>query len=218
MQLKAAFSGRLDKYLKANLKEAERAVTTGIKTATNNLKLQMRSQVIAANLGKRLANSWRGDVYPKQKTSLNAAGVVYARAHKILSNFEQGNLIRRRKGLWLAIPTPNVPKRLGGKRPMPGDIERAWNVKLRFVYRSNGASLLVLDNRRASYSRKTGKLRGFRKASQSALRTGRGLATVVMFWLVPQVKMPKRLHFKTASERQQRQLPKLIVENWNELK
>ncbi len=214
MQLKAAFSGRLDKYLKDNLKEAEHAVTTGIKTATNNLKLQMRQQVVSAGLGKRLANSWRGDVYPKQKASLHAAGHVYARAHKILTNFEQGTLIRGRKGLWLAIPTPNVPKRVGGKRPMPGDIERAWGVKLRFVYRPNAVSLLVLDNRRASYNRKTGELRGFRKASQSALRTGRGLATVVMFWLVPQVKMPKRLHFKTAGERQQRQLPKLIIDSW----
>ena len=129
--------------------------------------------------------------------------------------FEEGALIKSRRGLWLAIPTPNVPKaRRFEKRLTPADVERKLKVKLRFVYRPNGASLLVLDNRRASYSRKTGELRGFRKASESALRTGRGLSTVVMFWMVPQVKLPKRIDFHKASAHWQRQLPKLITQHW----
>ena len=65
----------------------------------------MRRQVTSANLSKRLANSWRGDVYPKHTSnSINAAGHVYTRAHYILNNFEEGTTIRSKNGLWLAIP------------------------------------------------------------------------------------------------------------------
>ena len=37
------------------------------------------------------------------------------------------------------------------------------------------------------------QLRGFRRATERARQSGQGLTTVVMFLLVPQVKLPKRL-------------------------
>ena len=81
---------------------------------------------------------------------------------------------------------------------------------LRFVPRSNGPSLLVVDGLRASFSRKTGELRGFRRATERAQRSGQGVATVVMFVLVPQVKLPKRLDIARSAERWSGQLPALI--------
>ncbi len=216
MRLHAAIRGNLTQYLRQSLNSAKAAVTQGIREAGTSLKLQMRQQTSSSGLGKGLANSWRAKFYPTQ-SSLDAASFVYTRAYKILPALEQGSLIRGRHGLWLAIPTPNVPKaRRFERRPTPRDVERKWNVKLRFVYRPNGASLLVLDNRRASYNRSTGELRGFRKASDSALRTGRGLSTVVMFWLVPQVKLPKRIDFATTAANWQRRLPELIIKHWKD--
>ena len=47
----------LDKYLKAELLEAEQAVTGAIRTATTGLKNSMRAQVAAAGLGPRLGQS-----------------------------------------------------------------------------------------------------------------------------------------------------------------
>jgi hypothetical protein len=41
-------------------------------------------------------------------------------------------------------------------------------------------------------------------------RSGQGLTTVVMFLLVPQVKLPKRLDVTRAAERWSAQLPALI--------
>ena len=81
---------------------------------------------------------------------------------------------------------------------------------LRFVPRPNGPSLLVVDGLRASFSRKTGELRGFRRASNRARRTGSGLSTVLMFLLVPQVKLRQRLDVARAAERWSGQLPALI--------
>jgi hypothetical protein len=59
-------------------------------------------------------------------------------------------------------------------------------------------------------SRKTGQLRGFRRASERARRTGQGVATVVMFLMVPQVKIPKRLDVTRAAEHWLARLPTLV--------
>jgi hypothetical protein len=67
-----------------------------------------------------------------------------------------------------------------------------------------------VDDLRASYSRQTSQLRGFRRATERARRSGQGLATVVMFVLVPQVKLRKRLDVARAAERWSAQLPALI--------
>ena len=76
--------------------------------------------------------------------------------------------------------------------------------------RQSGPSLLVVDGLRASFSRKTGELRGFRRASDQARRSGQGLTTVVMFLLVPQVKLGKRLDVARAADHWSGQLPPLI--------
>jgi hypothetical protein len=68
----------------------------------------------------------------------------------------------------------------------------------------------VADGLRASYSRQTGQLRGVRRATGRARRSGQGLTTVVMFLLVPQVKLRKRLDVARAAERLSAQLPALI--------
>jgi hypothetical protein len=68
----------------------------------------------------------------------------------------------------------------------------------------------VVDGLRASFSRQTGELRGFRRATDRARRSGRGLTTVVMFLLVPQVKLGKRLDVARAAEHWSAQLPALI--------
>jgi hypothetical protein len=78
------------------------------------------------------------------------------------------------------------------------------------VPRPSGPSLLVVNGLRASFGRKTGQLRGFRRATDRARRSGQGLTTVVMFLLVPQVKLPKRLDVERAAERWSAELPALI--------
>ena len=65
MRLKAALEGDLKKHMKEEYRTAERAVTLGIREATNGLKMSMRRQVHSSGLGQRMANTWRGDIYPR---------------------------------------------------------------------------------------------------------------------------------------------------------
>ncbi|OEJ63865.1 hypothetical protein BEN30_17070 [Magnetovibrio blakemorei] len=43
-----------------------------VREATNGLKLDLRQQIQGAGLGRRLANTWRSEVYPKGKKSIRA--------------------------------------------------------------------------------------------------------------------------------------------------
>jgi hypothetical protein len=195
--------------MQAELRDLERAVATGTRDAGRGLKTELRRQVTSAGLGPRLGNSWRDKHYPNRK--LDAASLVYTKAPQIIRAFDEGALIRRKRGRWLAIPTENAPRKgTDGKRISPSTFPKHRFGPLRFVPRSSGPSLLVVDGLRASFSRKTGELRGFRRATDRAQERGDGLTTVVMFLLVPQVKMPKRLDVARAAERWSAQLPALI--------
>lgn len=214
MRLKAALEGNLKDYMKREYRNAEYAVTRAVSEASDGLKMDMRRQVLSAGLGQRLANTWRDAVYPQFGLSIRAAGVVYTKASKIMEGFDQGTIIRSKDGFWLAIPTPNAPKRIMGKKTTPGNYEKVKGTRLQFVYRANGPSLLVAREMQPSYKRQTGELRGFRKASNRTLSTGRGLTSVVMFWLVPQVKMPRHLSFQQQAEKWNSRIPQLILRYW----
>ena len=69
----------------------------------------------SAGLGQRLANSWRDKHYPNQQ--LDAASLVYTKAPQIIRAFDDGAVIRSRRGRFLAIPTENAPMRRHGTLP-----------------------------------------------------------------------------------------------------
>jgi hypothetical protein len=186
--------------MQAELRDIERAVATGTREAGRGLRTELRRQVTSAGLGQRLANSWRDQHYPNQK--LDAASLVYTKAPQIIRAFDEGAVIRSRRGRFLAIPTENAPRKgIDGRRISPSTFPEHRFGPLRFVPRQSGPSLLVVDGLRASFSRQTGQLRGFRRATEHARRSGQGLTTVVMFLLVPQVRLRKRLNVARAAER-----------------
>jgi Family of unknown function (DUF6441) len=209
MKLVAALARSLQADMQVELRNIERAVTTGTRDAGRGLKTELRRQVGSAGLGQRLANSWRDRHYPNQK--LDAASLVYTKAPQIVRAFDEGAVIRSKRGRFLAIPTQNAPRKgTDGKRISPNTFPEHRFGPLRFVPRPSGPSLLVVDGLRASFGRKSGELRGFRRATDRARRSGQGLTTVVMFLLVPEVKLRKRLDVARAAERWSAQLPALI--------
>jgi hypothetical protein len=199
----------LQAEMQAELRDIERAVAAGTRDAGRGLRTELRRQVTSAGLGQRLANSWRDKHYPNQR--LDAASLVYTKAPQIIRAFDEGAVIRSKRGRFLAIPTENAPRKgTDGRRIKPSTFPEHRFGPLRFVPRASGPSLLVVDGVRASFSRQTGELRGFRRATDRARRSGQGLTTVVMFLLVPQVKLRKRLDVARAAERWSGQLPALI--------
>ncbi|MDO8608875.1 MAG: DUF6441 family protein [Phaeospirillum sp.] len=216
MKLAAAISGDLRKIMAEEIKEAEDAVTAAMRQAADGLKADLRRQVTEAGMGQRLANTWRAELYPKGQKSIKPAGFVFTRAPTIIRAFDQGAVIKSKHGFWLAIPTPAAGTGARGKRMTPGLWEQMHGARLRFIYRRGAPSLLVAENMRVRIPRSSRETArgGFAKGSASALRSGRGMTSVVMFILVPQVSLKKRLDVDGVAERWASALPELIVRNW----
>ncbi|PVZ48716.1 DUF6441 family protein [Thalassobacter stenotrophicus] len=206
MKLDLSVTGDIVNAMRAEILAGEKAVTKAMKVAGGSLKSDWRTQITRAGLGRRLANSIRSQTYPKSGESLKAAALVWSNAPQIIGAHDTGPLIRSKDGFWLAIPTPAAGKGSRGKALTPGEWERRRGLRLRFVYRRGGPSLLVADGRLNS--------RGLGVASRS--KTGRGQSTVPIFLLVPQVKLAKRLSLARDAERAQASIPGLIVANWLE--
>ena len=204
MKLDLSVSGDIVTAMRAEILAGEKAVTTAMRVAGSNLKSDWRAQITRARLGQRLANTIRSKTYPAAGESLEAAALVWSNAPQIIGAHDTGPLIRSKDGFWLAIPTPAAGKGTRGKALTPGEWERRRGLRLRFVYRRGGPSLLVADGRLNS--------RGLGVASRS--KTGRGQSTVPIFLLVPQVKLAKRLSLAGDAERAQAAIPGLIVANW----
>lgn len=214
MRIRAAIEGNLDVYLKRELEAGEKAVTRAMRLASDRAKREIRGQVTGAGLGGRMANAVRSQVYPRAGASLGAGALVWTRAPDVMRAFEDGATIRGRAGGWLAIPTGSAPRRgTDGKRIRPDTFPEGRFGPLRFVARNGRTALLVVDNVRISA--KTGRVG--RRAANARTKSGRlrsGLTSVVMFVLVRQVRLQKRLDFAGAGARADARLPGLIVDEW----
>ena len=204
--LKLYITPDLVAMMAAEIKAGERAVTAATREAGNSVKTVWRGQITGAGLGQRLDNTIRSEQFPKGQPSLSAASVVWSKAPVIVGAHDTGPLIWSRSGFWLAIPTPAAGKSSRGGRITPGEWERRSGLRLRFVCRRMGPSLLVAE----------GRLNNKGRAVASRSRTGRGVTTVPIFLLVPQVKLRKRLNLARDAARAQDRLPGAIVAHWVE--
>lgn len=189
-QIVVTVENNVPREMIARVGRMERAVKTAVAGATMQLKTAWR-QDVASKLGGRLGNAVRAEVYPAGDSSLNAAGLVYAKAPKLIGAHERGAVIRAASGLWLAVPLPAAGKSGRRGRITPDEWERRTGRRLRFVYRAGRNGLLVDDGTARRGAATVG--RGFKVARGFKNRT------IPIFALVRQVKLPKRLNLKAAA-------------------
>lgn len=195
-------------------------MTVGMSEVSADLKTDLRRQITSAGLGERLACTWRSEVYPRGQKSIGAAGFVWSKAPDIIRAFDQGAVIRSKRGLFLAIPTAlagKLGRGIGGGREKitPQGWERRTGLKLRFVYRRNAPSLLVVDDIRITKGGRVVANVSRRKGVISRRKSGGSVA--IVFILVPQVRLGKRLDVASAAAKAARELPGRIIRNWPEI-
>jgi hypothetical protein len=61
--------------MQSELRDVERAVAAGARSAGQGLETALRRQVGSAGLGQRLANSWRDEHYPSQRLDAARSGL-----------------------------------------------------------------------------------------------------------------------------------------------
>ncbi len=198
--------------------EMARSVTEAMREATDGLKGDLRADVAEAGLGQRLANTWRGKTFPEAGASLEATAFVWSRAPKLIDAFDRGVTVRSSRGLWLAIPTKaagvmGLSSTGARKRMTPGGFERRTGMRLRFVFRPQGPSLLVADDARLG---KDGLVRPNKKRRRGGDRGTRSVerSTVVVFILVRQITLRKRLDIEPIAQRWAGQVGGLLARHW----
>lgn len=197
------------------------AVTRAVRAAGRGLQQELRAQVKSAGLGARLANAIRRRDYPSgEATSMNAAAVVFASRGKrgaggasaILDGFERGAVITTKRGRFLAVPTPEALRVRGraaaNQRVTPATFTQRTGLPLRYVNRSGRIPLLVVDQARISKGRGQIKAKGGRRRKRDGILTGE--QTIVAFYLVRQVKLPKKLDLASPARRWLANTPRLV--------
>lgn len=214
MELKVS-ADKLSVEMAAEIAAGERAVWRGIDKTATKIKASWR-QDVKSRLGQRLANAIRSRTYPEKGASLDAASLIYARpgkgkrggAAEIILGHEEGSLIRSSVGFWLTIPTEEAGKGRRGANMTVGEWERRHGTRLQFVYRARGPSLLVAPVKLT----KSGRLGKGRMTKAGAYATG--TFTSVIFLLVPQAKLRKKLNLRAAADRIAMELPQNIAREW----
>lgn len=182
-------------------------VQAKVEAGGRGFQLTLRQQTFRAGLGERLGNAIRLRVYPgRGRASLGAAALVYPSgegAREIFDGFHRSSPIRGKDGsTWLALPTKNAP-RMGLRRKVtPAMVEAYYGRALRVVppgiaRPGSKVGLLVMD--RASHSPMGSKNRSFRRSTRGA----------VMFILVPEIHLGRRLDFDAAARLWAARIPNL---------
>lgn len=213
MKFTVEIEGDLGKLMRREVLAGERAVTGAMRAAGSALKADWRAQITGSGLGGKVSNAVRDSVYPKGAPSLSAAALVYSKAPKITAAHDAGPVIRSTSGLWLAIPLPAAGVGARGKKLTPGEWQFRNGIRLQFVKTRRGA-MLVANAREMGPVGQGRAVKNRRKVRKDGIQTG--AASIPIFVLVPQVKLPKRLNLYPAAERIATGLPGAIVANWRE--
>lgn len=185
--------------------------TAAMVEGTALLKNDLREDVVAAGLGRRLALTWRSKVYPEGgRNSLDPAGWVWTKSPKLIEVYENGAMIRPTGGRrYLALPSKNVPMKGRGKRMTPLDVELSFNQDLIIRRGHKPGTWTAWINAVAGRSGK-----GFKPATKGRLRGGRQSQLVFMFTLTPWVQVRKRLTGAQIAERAADRMPGLLTKHW----
>lgn len=176
------------------------AASLAMRDTTYKALLELREQVTSAGLGQRLANTWRDRVFPERRRSMTPSGYIWSNAPDIIDAFSRGAQIVPLAGRrFLAIPTKDVPNargRRGSSNKMtPEQVENAFNQDL-FFKRGRSGRVLAFIN---AVGARNG--RGFRRATKGRAAQGRDPKPVLMFVLVPNVRLPKVLDLDAVAQR-----------------
>lgn len=187
----------------------ERAVSSAMAAAGVRLKDNWRGQIVKALVSQKLAKSIRSNSYPQGQPSINAAALVYSKAPEIISAHEEGALIRSHDGFWLAIPAKGAGRGSRGRKITPYEWEKRTGRRLRFIYWGGRIAKLVDDGSR-----------NFRRPGDSLGWTNKGAGartkkkSKLIFMLVPQAKLRKKLNLLAAAEPVAASIPADIVTRW----
>ena len=198
-----AVRGDLQKYMRDNAHAIRLANREAVTDATHSIRDDLRADMRRAGLGK-LEKTWRAEIFPANGLADNPAGYIYSRAEYLVESFSSGRPIKARNGQYLAVPIPGSPaERLRDPRGPATKVDAARERfgDLVFIPGVRGGRPPMIAAENVGFTR-TGNL-----TRRSRTKTGRhraGAATVPLFFLVPEVRLGRRLNTARIAQRGER--------------
>jgi hypothetical protein len=188
--------------------------TAAVRTETRALEKEFERATEAAGLGPKLARTWQSKVYPTSKDSIGAAGQIWSKAPKAMRAFTEGATAKPVFSRFLAIPTPDGLRLMGGKRGSPQEALRRIRVsavgrgKRRRQVVDRGIELEVVPLPRGGKAQAAIVTKGatygqsgrVRAATAGRGRLGLKETAIVLFWLVPRAVIRKRIDLVKPTE------------------
>lgn len=190
LQVKLAFEGNLQGFGD----NVHKALAIGVGIAAQRMAqravLALREDTRAGGLGDRVAKAWRANVYPvaKPTRTLNPSALVYSKAPLIVQAFAESTTLVAKNARFMAIPTENTPRK-GRRYASPVEVEAMFNQDLILIHGRGQQILAFVDVVKG----KSGK--GFRRATKRRSAAGRQSEMILMFVMVRQVHLQKRLNW-----------------------
>lgn len=198
----------IDKNMISRALDEERvALTKRVRLATESVGREqlvdpLRSMTRSAFNSTKLPTTWRAKVYPEaSRETLTPAFFAYSKAPQIVQAFEEGAEIVAHRGKFLAIQAPDAGVRrssVKNKALTPAIWEQETGAKLRFVPLLNGNALLIADGR---YRRQSSRARSRKSFKPVRTRLSGEARSIVVFFLVKQVRLRKRLDIAGIADR-----------------
>ena len=224
----------LDKAWQGTQEAIAGNLTRAMQEAGVALQADLRQETEAAFRGNRLPKTWRLKNYPKSGSSIEPSAYVHSRAAKIIDAFSRGVTITANGGRWLAVPVgvKGMPGARGpagayglragaaagsfsrrGNRDVvsPESFQRRTGLTLRYVRIGPDRAYLVVDQARLDGY---GVARRYSSKGRGAKLYGPRGRTIVVFVLVRQVRLNKRLDINAIAERASASLPGRIERHW----
>jgi len=202
------WESEIGKFFDKELRQGKVATLAAMQWAAKETKDNWRAQIVGAGLGNRLSKTVRSDAYQNPaKPSPGAWALVWSKAPKLTAVHESGATIRSANGFWLAIPTKAAGRGTGSRKMTPPEWEKKNGRQLRFIFGKGVPSVLIDEGRKAP-----GNVMVSRGGKLAAPRTRK--KPVVMFVLVAQVRLKKRLDLLIQAERVASGLPARIAALW----
>jgi hypothetical protein len=163
----------------------------------------MRADLRAAGLSG-LDKTWQGEMFPRRGLAWEPSGFLFSKAEVIVQAFDEGATIQPKEAGLLAIPIPG-----GFAEDFPNP--RGPRTKVDYAREKFGDRLFVIPataGRPAILAVKlvgqtsTGKLRA-RNLTKTG-KFGKGTFTAMLFYLVPEARLEKRLDIQSRFDQIER--------------
>ncbi|RKQ68946.1 hypothetical protein DES40_1722 [Litorimonas taeanensis] len=196
-ELGLAVQGKLGDFIEGEIHAIERGAMDAAYRMEGRGKRALRGDVERGGLGPKLAKTWRARVFPSRALSMEPKVRFDNKAAVIINAFETGETIKSGAGHYLPIPTADFLSSISARARSQNrknliKLAESRFGRLRLIpVKGKKIGLLVADGLQKSRSKRG----GYRTASDTARRTGR-TEDVVLFVLVPQARLKKRLNYK----------------------